>query len=144
MYYTYNEGKSAVAERFIRTLKNKLYKHRTATGKNVYYDILDDVVNKYNNTKHSTIKMKPIDVTNNRVYVDEHNEKDSRFKVGDRVRISKFKNIFAKGYTLNWSTEIFIVDKINDTVQYTYNLKDLNDEEIIGSSYDRELQKSKL
>ena len=144
MYYTYNEGKSVVAERFIRTLKNKLYKHRTATGKNVYYDILDDVVNKYNNTKHSTIKMKPIDVTNNRVYVDEHNEKDSRFKVGDRVRISKFKNIFAKGYTLNWSTEIFIVDKINDTVQYTYNLKDLNDEEIIGSSYDRELQKSKL
>ena len=62
MYSTYNEGKSVVAERFIRTLKNKLYKHMTATGKNVYYDVLDDVVNKYNNTKHSTIKMKPIDV----------------------------------------------------------------------------------
>ena len=81
---TYNEGKSVVAERFIRTLKNKLYKHMAATGKNVYYDVLDDVVNKYNNTKHSTIKMKPIDVKDNkRVYVDEHNEKDSRFKVGD-------------------------------------------------------------
>ena len=75
MYSTYNEDKSVVAERFIRTLKNKLYKHMTATGKNVYYDVLDDVVNKYNNTKHSTIKMKPIDVgdNNKRVYIDEHN-----------------------------------------------------------------------
>ena len=155
MYSTYNEGKSVVAERFIRTLKNKLYKHMTPTGKNVYYDVLDDVVNKYNNTKHSTIKMKPIDGkdttkstslerNNKRVYIDEHNEKDSRFKVGDRVRISKFKNIFAKGYTPNWSKEIFIVDKINDTVPYTYNLKDLNDEEIVGSFYDRELQKGIL
>ena len=129
-----HEGKSVVAERFIRTLKNKLYKHMIATGKNVYYHGLDDVVNKYNNTKHSTFKMKPIDVKNNkRVYIDEHNEKDSRFKVGDRVRISRYKNIFAKGYAPNWSSEIFIVDKINDTVPNTYNLKDLNDEEIIGS-----------
>ena len=146
MYSTFNEGKSVVAERFIRSLKNKLYKHMTATGKNVYYDVLDDVVNEYNNTKHSTIKMKPKDVGNNnkRVYIDEHNEKDSRFKIGDRVRISKFKNIFAKGYTPNWSREIFIINKINDTVPYTYNLKDLNGEEIIGSFYDRELQKTKL
>ena len=117
----------------------------TAFGKSVYYDVLDDVVNKYNNTKHSTIKMKPIDVGNNkRVYIDEHNEKRSRFKVGDRVRISKFKNIFAKGYTPNLSSEIFIVDKVNDTVQYTYNLQDLNNEEILGSFYDRELQKTIL
>ena len=146
MYSTYNESKSVVAERFIRTLKNKLYKHMTATGKKVYYDVLDDVVNKYNNTKHSTIKMKPIDVKDNnkRVYIDEHNEKHSRFKVGDRVRISKFKSIFAKGYAPNWSSEIFIVDKVNDTIPYTYNLKDLNDEEIIGSFYDKELQKSIL
>ena len=80
IYLAYNEGKSVVAERFIRTLKNKLYKHMTVTGKNIYYDILDDVVYKYNNIKHSTIKMKPIDVgdSNKRVYVDEHNEKDSR------------------------------------------------------------------
>ena len=107
MYSTYNEGKSVVAERFIRTLKNKLYKHMTAIGKNVYYDVLDDVVSKYNNTKQSTIKMKPKDVKNDnkRVYINEHDGKDttklssserSRFKVGDRVRISKFKNIFAK------------------------------------------------
>ena len=145
MYSTFNEGKSVVAERFIRALKNKLYKHMTATGKNVYYDVLDDIVNEYNNTKHNTIKMKPIDVGDDkRAYIDEHNEKNSRFKIGDRVRISKLKNIFAKGYTPNWSTEIFIVNKINDTVPYTYNLKDLNDEEIIGSFYDRELQKSIL
>ena len=143
MYSTYNEGKSVVAERFIRTFKNKLYKHMTATGKNIYYDVLNDVVNEYNNTKHNTIKMKPKDVVDNkRVYIDEHNEKDSRFKVGDRVRISKFKNIFAKGYTPNWSSEIFI-NKINVTVPYTYNLKDLNGEEI-GSFYDRELQKTIL
>ena len=143
MYSTYNEGKSVVSERFIRTLKNKLYKRMTATGKNVYYDVLDDVVNEYNNTKHNTIKIKPKDVGDNkRVYNDEHNEKDSRFKIGDRVRISKFKNIFAKGYTPNWSREIFIIN--NDTVPYTYNLKGLNDEEIIGSFYDRELQKTKL
>ena len=145
IYSTYNEGKSVVVERFIRTLKNKLYKHMTATDKNVNYDVLNDVVNKYNNTKHSTIKMKPVDVKNNkRVYNDEYNEKDSKFKVGDRVRISRYKNIFAKGYAPNWSSEIFIVDKISDTVSYTYNLKDLNDEEIIGSFYDKELQKTKL
>ena len=76
MYSTYNEGKSVVAERFIRTLKNKLYKHMAATGKNVYYGVLDDVVNEYNNTKQNTIKMKPKDVRDNkRVYIDEHNGK---------------------------------------------------------------------
>ena len=143
MCSTYNEGKSVVAERFIRTLKNKLYKHLTATGKNIYYDVLDNIGNEYNNTKDNAIKMKPKDSgTNKRVYIDEHNEKHSRFKVGDRVRICKFKNIFAKGYTPNWSKEIFIVDNINDTVPY--NIKDLNDEEIIGSFYDRELQKTIL
>ena len=126
-----------------------------ATGKNVYYDVLDDVVNKYNNTKHNTIKMKPKDVKddttksspiarNKRVYIDEHNKKSARYNVGDRVRISKFKNILAKGYTPNWSKETFVINKINDTVPYTYNPKDLNDEEIIGSFFDRELQKTKL
>ena len=155
MYSTFNEGKSVVTERFIRTLKNKLYKHMTATGKNVYYDVLDDVVNEYNNTNHNTIKMKPKDVKNDttkssaiarnkRVYIDEHNEKSARYNIGDRNRISKFKNIFAKGYTPNWSSKIFIVNKINDTVPYTYNLKDLNDKEIISSFYDREVQKTKL
>ena len=140
MYSTYNEGKSVVAERFIRTLKNKPYKHMTATGKNVYYDVLDDVVNEYNNTKHSSIKIKPIAVGDyTRVYIDEHNKKDSKLKVGDRVRISRYKNIFAKGYAPNWSKEMFIVNKVNDTVPYTYDLKDLNGEKIFGSFYDKEL-----
>ena len=76
MYSTFNEGKSVVVERFIRTLKNKLYKHMTATGKNVYYDVLDDAVNEYNNTKSNTIKMKLKDVKNDnkRVYIDEYNK----------------------------------------------------------------------
>ena len=142
----YDGYQRGLASMVYKILKNKLYKHMTASGKNAYYDDLDDIVNEYYNTKHSTIKMKPKDVKNDnkRVYIDEHNEKDSRFKVGDRVRISKFKNIFVKGYTPNWSKEIFIVDKINATVPYTYNIKDLNDEEIIGSFYDGELQKSTL
>ena len=139
MYSTYNEGKSVLAERFIRTLKNKLYKNMTATGKNVYYDVLDDIVNEYNNTKHSTIKMKPKDVgyNNKRVYIDERNKKSARYDVGDRVRMSELKNIFAKEYTPNWSNEIFIVSKINDTVPYT-------DEKVLDSFYDKELQKSIL
>ena len=74
MYSTFNEGKSVVVERFIRTLKIKLYKHMTTINKDVYY-VLDDIVNKYNNTKHNTIKMKPNDVgdDNNKVYIDEYN-----------------------------------------------------------------------
>ena len=90
------------------------------------------------------MKPKYVKNDNKRVYIDEYNKKSARFNVNDRVRISKFKYIFAKGYTPNWSREIFIVDKINDTVPYTYNLKYLNGEKIIGSFYDRELQKIKL
>ena len=113
MYSTHNEGKYVVAERFIRTLKNKIYKHMTAISENVYFDVLDDIVHKYNNAYHKTIKMKPIDVKNNSFadYNEKSNEKDPKFKIGDHVRISKYKNIFAKGYTSNWSEEIFIVNK---------------------------------
>ena len=99
MYSIYNKVKSVVAKRFIRTLKNKIFKHMTVISKNVYFDVLDDIVNKYNNTVHRTIKMKPIDVKDN-TYLDskkEVNNKDPKFKVGDHVRISKCKNIFAKG-----------------------------------------------
>ena len=97
MYSTHNEGKSVVAERFIRTLKNKIYKHTTAISKNVYFDVLDDIVNKYNNTYHKTIKMKPINVKDDSFaeYNEKSNEKDSKLKVGDHVRISKFKIVFA-------------------------------------------------
>ena len=96
MYSTYNEGKSAFAERFIRTLKNKIFKHMTAISKNVYFEVVDDIVNKYNNTVHKTIKMKPIDNTDDSYaeYNENFDKKDPKFKVGDNVRISKYKNIF--------------------------------------------------
>ena len=103
MYSTHNEGKSVVAERFIRTLKNKIYKYITLISKNVYIDKSGNIVNEYHNTYHTTIKMKPIDVEDN-TYIDTDknvNNKDPKFKVRDRVRISKYKNIFAKGYTQN-------------------------------------------
>ena len=108
MYSTHNEGKSVVAERFIRTIKNKIYKYVTSISKKVYIDKIDDIVHKYNNKKHRTIKMKPIDVTDN-TYIDfgkEVNDNYPKFKVGDYVRISKYKNIFAKGYTPNWFEEV--------------------------------------
>ena len=118
MYSTHNEGKSVAAERFIRTLKNKIYKYMTSISKNVYIDKLDDIVNEYNNTYHTTIKMNPIDVKGNRyINTDEEvNDKDPKFKVGDYVRISKYKNFFAKGYTPNWSEEVFVIKKVKNTV----------------------------
>ena len=98
MYSTYNEGKSVVAERFIRRLKNKIFKHITAISKNIYFDVLDDIADKYNNTVHKAIEMKPIDVTSDSYaeYNKDSNKKDPNFKIGDHVRISKYKNIFAK------------------------------------------------
>ena len=144
MYSIYNEGKSVVVERFIRTLKNKIYKYMAAISKNVYIDKLDDIVNEYNNTYHRTIKMKPVDVKDN-TYVDiekEVNNKDPNFKTGDHVRISKYKNIFVKGYMTNWSEEIFAISKIKNIVPLTYVINDLNGEEIIGTFYEKELQKT--
>ena len=144
MYSTYNEGKSVVAERFISALKNRIFKHRTAVSKNVYFDVLDDIVNKYNNTVHRTIKMKPIDVTSDSYaeYNEDFNKKDPKFKVGDHVRISKYKNIFAKGYAPNWSEEVFVVNKIKNTVLWIYVVNNLNGEELTRSFYKKELQKT--
>ena len=144
MYSTYNEGKSVVAERFIRALKNKIYKHMAAISKNVYFDVLDDIVDKHNNTYHKTIKMKPINVKDDSFaeYNKKSNGKDPKFKVGDHVRISKFENVFAKHYTPDWSEEIFIVKKIKNNVPWTYIISDLNGEEIVGSFYEKELQKT--
>ena len=116
----------------------------TAISKNVYFDALDDIVNKYNSTVHRTIKTKPIDVTGDYYaeYNENFNKKDPKFKVGDNVRISKYKNIFAKGYTPNWSEEVFVASKIKNTVVWTYVISDLNGEEITGSFYEKELQKT--
>ena len=138
MYLVHNEGKAVVAERF-RTLKTKIYKYMTAISKNVYIDKLDDIVNEYNNTYHRTIKTKPVDVEDD-TYIDfkkEVNDKDPKFKVGDHVRISKYKNIFAKGYTPNWSEEVFVIKKVKNTVPWTYVINDLNGDEIIGTFYEK-------
>ena len=112
----------------------------TSVSKNVYIDKLDDIVNEYNRT----IKMKPVDVRDD-TYIDfkkEVNDKDPKVKVGDHVRISKYKNYFAKGYTTNWSEEVFVISKIENIVPWTYVINDLNGEEIIGTFYEKELQKT--
>ena len=118
MHSTYNEGKPVVAERFIKTLKNKIYKHMTAISKNVYSTVLNDIVDKYNSSYHKTSKTKPIDVKSYYFseYNEESNEKDPKFKVDDHVRISNYKNIFDKGYAPNWSEEIFVMKKIQNIV----------------------------
>ena len=115
MYLIHNEGKSVVPERYIRTLKTKIYKYVTSISKYVHIKKSDDIVNECNNKYHRTIKMKPVDT-----YIDLmelhptelHSNKDPKFKLGDHVRTSKCKNIFAKGYTPNWSEEVFVIKKL--------------------------------
>ena len=106
----HKEGKSVVAEKFIRTLKKKIYKYMSSVSQNVHIDKLDDIVNKYSNTYHRTINMKLVDVKTNTDInsSQEINDKDPKFKMGNIVRISKYKNIFAKGYVPNWSEEVFV------------------------------------
>ena len=137
MYSIHNEGKSVVAERFIRTLKTKIYKYMVS--KNVYINKLDDILGEYNNTYYRTIKMKPVDVKDN-TYIDffkKVNDKDPKFKVGDHVRISKYKNIFGKGYTPNWSEDVFVIKKVKNTVPWTYIIDDLSGEKIIETFYEK-------
>ena len=99
--------------------------------------MLDDIVNRYNNTVHKTIKMKPIDITDDSYaeYNENFNKKDPKFKVGDHVRVSKYKKMFAKGYTPNWSEDVLVVSKIENIVPWTYVVSDLNGEEITGIFY---------
>ena len=134
VFSIHNEVKTVVAEGFIRTLKTKIYKYLTSMSKNVYIDKLDDIVGEYHNTYHRTIKMKPVDVKDN-THIDfekEFNDKDRKFKIGDHVKISKYKNIFAKGYTKNWSENLFVIKKIKKTDPWTYVINELNVGEIVG------------
>ena len=113
MHSTHNENKSVTAQILIRIIENRIYKYMNSISKNFYIDKLDDIVTKYNNTYHNTIKMKPADVKSNK-YIDsskEVNEKIPKFKIGHNIRISKYKNIFAKGYTPIWSGEVFVIKK---------------------------------
>ena len=122
-----DETNSVVAERFIRTLKNKIYKYITSVLKNVYIDKLDDIVNKYNNTYHSTTKTKPADIKSI-IYIDsskENNDKNPKFKIGDIVRISKYKSFCVKDYIPNWSEEVYVIKKVKNIVSWTYVINDL-------------------
>ena len=152
LYSTENEEKSSVVERWIRTMKEKMWKYFTDNNTNVYIDILPDLVKDYNNTKHSSIKMTPVEASEkkneltvwrnlypNRLDILDVNPK---FSVGDKVRISKKKALFEKGYTTRWTEEIFTITKIKRTSPITYKIADLNGEEIDGIFYEPELQKT--
>ena len=115
-----------------------------AVSKNVYFDLLHDIVDKYNNTQYATIKMKPIDVKSNFYgkYNVDSNAKDAKFKIGNHVRIKKYKNIFAKEYVPNWSEEVFVTSKIKNAVPWTYVINNFNSEETVRTFYEKELQKT--
>ena len=116
----------------------------TSISKNVYIDKLADIVNNYNNTYHSTNKIIPLDVKST-TYIGfnkENNKEDPKFKVGDQIRILKYKNIFAKGYIPNWSDEAFLIKKVKNTVSWTYVIRDLKGEEIVGKFCEKKLQKA--
>ena len=120
MYSTHNEEKYVVAERFIRTLKNKIYKYMASIPKNEYIGKFNDIISKYNDKYNSTNKMKPADLKWS-TYIKtnkEINDKDPKFKIGDIVRISKDQNIFSKGYVPNWSEEVFVINKVKNTVSW--------------------------
>ena len=129
MYCTHNEDKSVIAERFIKTLKSKIYKKMTANNSKSYLPYLN--------------KLKPINADYSASAENiETNPKAPKFNVSDRVRIKKYKNNFSKGYTENWSREIFIIDSVLKTNPWTYKMKDLNREKIIESFYEKELLQS--
>ena len=152
LYSTENEEKSSVVERWIRTMKEKMWKYFTANSTNVYIDVLPDLVKEYNNTRHSSIKMTPVkaskkekELTVWRNLYPEHLEirdVNPKFSVGDKVRISKKKKTFEKGYTTRWTEEIFTIAEVQRTQPPTYKIADLNGEEIKGTFYEPELQKT--
>ena len=145
LYSTFNEGKSVVAERFIRTLKEKLYWEMTARGIKKYLSFLPDIVAKYNDTIHSRTSQKPSDVIDGTVdYFPPENKTKPKFVPGDIVRITKYKNIFKKGYTPNWTVEQFKIKERRDTTPWTYVIEDLEGEPIFGTFYEQELQKSEI
>ena len=152
LYSTENEEKSSVVERWIRTMKEKMWKYFTTNSTNVYINVLPDLVREYNNTRHSSIKMTPVEASEkknefkvwktlypNRLDILDINPK---FSVGDKERISKKKELFEKGYTTRWTEEIFTITKIKRTSPITYKIADLNGEEIDGTFYEPELQKT--
>ena len=152
MYSTENEEKSSIVERWNRTMKRHMWKYFTANNTHKYIDILPELVKRYNETYHRSIRTTPSKATNpdnfNHVYASLYGHmkeliKKPKYKVGDRVRIIKKKRTFEKGFTTNWSEELFTVTKVKDTKPPTYEIKDLNGNVIHGTFYEEELQKSK-
>ena len=146
IFYIHDEGKSVIAERFIKTLKTKIYKKVTANENKYYLPYLIKLVDQYNNTYHHSINKKLLIliillwIKKLRQILKPLNIK----RMNNRVRIAKYKNIFSKGYTKNWSREMFIIDSIFKTNPWTYKIKDLNGEKIIGNFYEKQLLRSKL
>lgn len=149
LYQTFNEGKAVVIERFNRTLKEKMWRYFTESKSNKYLDILPKLVSKYNKTFHSTIKMTPTQGSKPKNehkinYVPPNIKEKPKFKIGDRVRIYKYKKLFSKGYETNWTNEIFVISSIIKTSPITYKIKDLQGEDIVGSFYKQELNLSSV
>lgn len=150
LYSTYSNLKASICERFNRTLKSRMWKMFSLRGTYKWLDILQDITHQYNNSQHRTIGMKPAEVNSNKVAnvlkrykVTKLKKKTAKFKVGDKVRVSRNKEIFDKGYTPNWSTEVFTIVRVSNTVPYTYHLKDYQDKPIAGGFYAEELLKTK-
>ena len=145
MYSTNNDGKSVIAERFIKTLKTRIYKKKTANDSKSYLSYLNKSVDPYNNTYHNSVNKKPINADYS-VWTEkiETNSQAPKFKVNDGVKITMYKNILTKGYTENWSREIFIIDSASKANPWTYKIKDLPGENIIGIFYEKELLLSLL
>jgi len=148
LYHTYGENKAVFAERFNRTLKNKLSEYMIANNTNTYINVLNDVVENYNNTKHTTTQMKPVDIylhnkPSKDISIDVIHDKP-KFKVGDFVRISRIKNTFEKGYTPKWSKEVFRISDVDNLHPVLYELEDQLGEKIQGKFYEKELQKTNL
>ena len=149
MNSTFSGMKASICERFNRTLKEKMWKQFSLRGNYKWLDIINDLVENYNNSKHRTISMRPVDVTKNneqtllkKVYrKPEKNKFKHKYEIGDKVRISKYKHIFEKGYTPNWTTEIFTITAIKDTRPFTYRLQDYRKQPIRGGFYEEELLK---
>ena len=145
MHCIRNGGKSVIAERFMKTLKSKIYKKMTANDSKLYLPYLNKLVDQYSHAYHHSIIKKPINANSSGSTENiEPNPKAPKFKVNNILRITKYENIFSKGYTENWSREIFIIDCVLKTNPWTYKIKDLNGEKIIGSFNEKELLRSIL
>lgn len=151
MYHTENEEKSAIVERFNRTLNEKLKFNFHINNNFRWTNILQPILDTYNNTFHHTIQIAPnqVNKTNEKEILQKKYKNIAQhirtdFNVGDRVRITKAKKVFANKYSTNWTREIFLIDKIIYSDPVTYKLRDLNGEPIIGSFYKKELLKTQL